>query len=126
MFFPLMILFLEIRSNFVFVVGKFFFRLQNVTPVSYSEALFTKNDKSLSSEVDLLRLREEGAKPEFYTEEQEKLLGSTEMEWTLFIDGVGRDGKRIYDPVKGKTCHQCRLGLFSFNDVFLLLLHFVV
>lgn len=87
-------------------------RLQSVNPVSYSEALVTKNDKTLSSEVVLLR--EEGAKPEFYTEEHEKLLGSTEMEWALFVDGVGKDGKRIYDPVKGKTCHQCRqktLGL---------------
>jgi cell division cycle-associated protein 7 len=82
------------------------FRLQNVTPVSYSEAYLTKKDKPLESKVDLLR--EEGSKPEVYTEEHEKLLGSSEMSWTLFVDGVGKDGKRIYDPVKGKTCHQCR------------------
>nr|GMD58676.1 cell division cycle-associated protein 7-like [Ipomoea batatas] len=62
--------------------------------------------KSLKSEDDLLR--EAGSKPETYTEEHEKLLGSTKMNWTLFVDGYGKDGKRIYDPIKGKTCHQCR------------------
>ncbi|KAG8384466.1 hypothetical protein BUALT_Bualt04G0120700 [Buddleja alternifolia] len=81
-------------------------RLQNSTPVSYCEVVHVaKKDKSLN-EDDLLR--EEGSRPEVYTEEHEKLLGSTEMGWTLFVDGCGKDGKRIYDPVKGKTCHQCR------------------
>lgn len=50
----------------------------------------------------------EGAWPEIYTEEHEKLLGNTERSWTLFVDGYDKDGKRIYDPLKGKTCHQCR------------------
>ncbi|GFY93937.1 zinc-finger domain of monoamine-oxidase A repressor R1 [Actinidia rufa] len=50
----------------------------------------------------------EGSKPEVYTEEHEKLLGNTQMSWTLFVDGYGQDGRRIYDPVRGKTCHQCR------------------
>lgn len=27
---------------------------------------------------------------------------------TLFVDGYDQNGKRMYDPVKGKTCHQCR------------------
>lgn len=54
---------------------------------------------------------EEGSKPEVYTEEHEKLLGNTEQTWTLFVDGYGENGQRIYDPVKGKTCHQCRLGV---------------
>lgn len=67
-------------------------------------------DKS-SMGVDFLR--EEGSKPELYTEEHEKLLGSTEMSWTLFVDGYGKDGKRIYDPVRGKTCHQCRSAALS-------------
>ncbi|XP_076935869.1 uncharacterized protein LOC143602740 [Bidens hawaiensis] len=48
------------------------------------------------------------AKPEIYTEEHEKLLGEAKTEWTLFVDGYGKDGKRIYDHVQGKTCHQCR------------------
>ncbi|KAK1293280.1 hypothetical protein QJS10_CPB17g02545 [Acorus calamus] len=51
---------------------------------------------------------EEGAKPEIYTEEHDKLLGDCETSWVLFVDGYGKDGKRVYDPVKGKTCHQCR------------------
>ncbi|XP_073158019.1 uncharacterized protein [Henckelia pumila] len=80
-------------------------RLQSSTPVNYSEVPVTKKGKSLEV-YDLLR--EEGSKPEFYTDEDEKLLGSTEMSWALFVDGYGKDGKRIYDPVRGKTCHQCR------------------
>lgn len=79
------------------------FRLQNATPVSYSEVHLSN---SLDDENHLLR--EEGSKPEIYTEEHEKLLGSTDLSWTFFVDGYGKDGKRIYDPVKGKTCHQCR------------------
>ncbi|KAH6810251.1 Zinc-finger domain of monoamine-oxidase A repressor R1 [Perilla frutescens var. frutescens] len=80
-------------------------RLQSSTPVSYCEIHIEKKDK-LSRESDILR--EEGSRPEVYTEEHEKLLGSTEMSWTPFVDGYGKDGKRIYDPVVGKTCHQCR------------------
>nr|GMD49789.1 cell division cycle-associated 7-like protein [Ipomoea batatas] len=74
--------------------------------LSYTEVPVGKSLKSLDFEGDLLR--EAGSKPETYTEEHEKLLGSTKMNWTLFVDGYGKDGKRIYDPVKGKTCHQCR------------------
>ncbi|XP_015063848.1 uncharacterized protein LOC107009091 [Solanum pennellii] len=81
-------------------------RLQSATPVSYSEVHLSKIDDSLDGKHHLLR--EEGAKPEIYTEEHEKLLGSTDLSWTFFVDGYGNDGKRIYDPVKGKTCHQCR------------------
>ncbi|KAM3757200.1 hypothetical protein ACB098_02G170500 [Castanea mollissima] len=80
-------------------------RLQNGTPVSYAETEIVKRRKSLQDDVVLL---EEGSKPEFYTEEHEKRLGNTEKSWTLFVDGYGKDGKRIYDQVRGKTCHQCR------------------
>ncbi|XP_057984229.1 uncharacterized protein LOC131168645 [Malania oleifera] len=80
-------------------------RLQNVTPISYSELDMSKKDASWENE-DLLR--EEGSKPEVYGEAHEKVLGNTQKSWTLFVDGCGKDGKRIYDPVKGKTCHQCR------------------
>lgn len=65
----------------------------------------SKKDGLLVNEEVVLK---EGPKPEVYTEEHEKLLGSTERSWTLFVDGCGRDGKRIYDPINGKTCHQCR------------------
>lgn len=77
-----------------------------MTAVSYSEVHLTKKDNPLGNERDLLR--KEGSQPEIYTEEHEKLLGSTELSWTLFVDGFGKDGNRIYDPVNGKTCHQCR------------------
>ncbi|OMO56772.1 hypothetical protein CCACVL1_26283 [Corchorus capsularis] len=55
------------------------FRLQNATPVSYSEVVFTKKDELLV-DVDL------------------ELKGTK----------VYKRGGRIYDPVNGKTCHQCR------------------
>ncbi|XWS41972.1 hypothetical protein CRYUN_Cryun17cG0128200 [Craigia yunnanensis] len=77
-------------------------RLQNTTPVTYSEVVLAKKDELL--EHVELKLRES----EVYTEEHEKLLGNTEKSWTLFVDGYGSDGRRIYDSVKGKTCHQCR------------------
>ncbi|KAL5557161.1 hypothetical protein UlMin_039397 [Ulmus minor] len=80
-------------------------RLQNVTPVSYMEEPAGKKEKRWEA-GDLLP--EVGSKPEIYTEEHEKLLGYTEKSWTLFVDGYGNDGKRIYDQVRGKTCHQCR------------------
>ncbi|KAK9284201.1 hypothetical protein L1049_023370 [Liquidambar formosana] len=79
-------------------------RLQNVTPVSYSEIVMAKKESFLEDEDVFL---EEGSKPEVYTEEHEKLLGDCKMSWTLFEDGYGKDG-RIYDSVEGKTCHQCR------------------
>lgn len=81
------------------------FRLQNSSPVSYTEAPVGKKDEGMKMGSIML---EEGAKLEIYTEEHEKLLGHTEKSWTLFEDGYGKDGKRIYDPVRGKTCHQCR------------------
>ncbi|KAA8547258.1 hypothetical protein F0562_003878 [Nyssa sinensis] len=80
-------------------------RLQNATPVSYSEEHLAKRETFLEGEHDFPR---ECSKPEVYTEEHEKLLGNTERSWTLFVDGYGKDGRRIYDQVKGKTCHQCR------------------
>lgn len=79
-------------------------RLKTLAPVSYVE-----NRKHKSSEDGEIEIHiEEGSKPEIYTEEHELLLGDCEMSWTLLVDGYGSDGKRIYDPVKGETCHQCR------------------
>lgn len=82
--------------------------MQNVTPITYSEVVLSKKDNILEDKDIKLR---EGPKPEVYTEEHEKLLGNTERSWTFFVDGYGEDGKRIYDAVNGKTCHQCRSGL---------------
>ncbi|KAM1529397.1 hypothetical protein ACFX1Z_018611 [Malus domestica] len=80
-------------------------RLKNATPVSYAEVHVSKKDDASYMKGIML---EEGERPEIYTEEHEKLLGNTDKTWTLFVDGYGKDGKRIYDPVRGKTCHQCR------------------
>ncbi|KAL2906133.1 hypothetical protein RDABS01_004843 [Bienertia sinuspersici] len=69
-------------------------RLQNAPPVTYTEP---KEEKTRRTRDIVL---EEGAKPEFYTEEHEKLLGHTEMPWTFFVDGYRADGTRIYDPAE--------------------------
>ncbi|KAF9600577.1 hypothetical protein IFM89_010063 [Coptis chinensis] len=80
-------------------------RLQNATPVSYTEV----REKRTKKEDDLLGpLVGEGLRPEIYTEEHEKLLGTCGLTWDLFVDGYTKDGVRIYDPINGKTCHQCR------------------
>lgn len=76
-----------------------------MTPISYSEVPVKKAEFVENGRVVI----EAGAKPEVYTEKHEKLLGNTEKPWTLFVDGYGKDGRRIYDCVRGKTCHQCRL-----------------
>ncbi|EEC68379.1 hypothetical protein EE612_056212 [Oryza sativa] len=81
-------------------------RLKNVEPVSYCE-IRTKKDKD-DNEGGNSVLIEAGSKEEVYTEEDEKLLGPCVEPWTLFVDGYGKDGKRIYDQVRGQTCHQCR------------------
>lgn len=88
-------------------------RLQNVTPVSYSEVPPKKDEFKKNGRVVI----EQGAKPEVYSEEHEKLLGNTDKPWTLFVDGVGKDGKRIYDSVHGKTCHQCRLSFICHSTM---------
>lgn len=62
-----------------------------------------------------IQLRE-GSQPEIYTEEDENLLGDHKTTWTLNVDGCGKDGRRVYDPEMGETCHQCRqktLGLHT-------------
>ncbi|XP_039777293.1 cell division cycle-associated protein 7-like isoform X2 [Panicum virgatum] len=80
-------------------------RLKNVEPVSYCEIQPKKERDPQGVRTELL---EEGAKEEIYTEEHEKLLGTCNTPWTLFVDGCDKDGKRIYDQVRGQTCHQCR------------------
>ncbi|XP_062183410.1 uncharacterized protein LOC133887463 [Phragmites australis] len=80
-------------------------RLKSLEPVSYSEI---RTQKEKDSEGAKSAFMEEGSKEEVYTEEHEKLLGTCHTAWTLFVDGYGKDGKRIYDQVRGQTCHQCR------------------
>ncbi|KAL0379290.1 UNVERIFIED_CONTAM: Cell division cycle-associated 7-like protein [Sesamum radiatum] len=82
-------------------------RLKDMPRVSYSENKPPKKEGSIKNvEIHI----PEGEKPEIYTEEHEKLLGDSKAVWTLWVDGYDEDGQRIYDPVEGKTCHQCRYG----------------
>lgn len=66
--------------------------------------------KSRSGKGSMGSIVEMVCEDEIYTEEHEKMLGSCETHWTLFVDGCGSNGRRIYDQIKGMTCHQCRLG----------------
>ncbi|CAN1278325.1 Cell division cycle-associated 7-like protein [Linum perenne] len=89
------------------------FRLKTLAPVSYTE-IVTKKKKEPRKDVEIHL--QEGTQPEVYTDEHEKLLGSCETEWVLCVDGYGKNGKRLLDPVEGQTCHQCRqkaLGLHT-------------
>ncbi|RVW61318.1 Cell division cycle-associated 7-like protein [Vitis vinifera] len=86
----------------------FLFRLKSMSPVSYSELRpKTKSQFSMALLNNESHTRK-GSKPEVYSEEHEELLGDCKTSWTLFVDGYNKEGKRIYDQVKGKTCHQCR------------------
>jgi hypothetical protein len=89
------------------------FRLKNATPVSYAEEPELKKGKVSKEEIVLWV--GEGVRPEIYTEEHEKLLGNTERTWELFVDGCDKNGKRIYDPVRGKCCHQCRQKTLGYH-----------
>ncbi|KAL9289421.1 putative transcription factor C2H2 family [Arabidopsis thaliana] len=88
-------------------------RLKNATPVSYAEEPEGKKGKASKEEIVLWV--GEGVRPEIYTEEHEKLLGNTERTWELFVDGCDKNGKRIYDPVRGKSCHQCRQKTLGYH-----------
>ncbi|ONH91421.1 hypothetical protein PRUPE_8G113300 [Prunus persica] len=81
-------------------------RLKTVAPVSYVEIRKPKGKRETSGSVNICI--KEGSQPEIYTEEHEKLLGDCMTSWTMGVDGYGEDRKRIYDGVKGETCHQCR------------------
>ncbi|KAG8081727.1 hypothetical protein GUJ93_ZPchr0014g47547 [Zizania palustris] len=80
-------------------------RLKSLDPVSYCEIRTKKDSDVEGGSSDLIEV---GSKEEIYTEEHEKLLGTCVEPWTLFVDGYGKDGKRIYDQARGQTCHQCR------------------
>ncbi|KAM7264621.1 hypothetical protein ACFE04_002304 [Oxalis oulophora] len=87
-------------------------RLETMAPVSYKEIKREKRDNVPKKVKDIVI--PEGSNPEFYTEEDEKLLGDCIKAWDINIDGYEEDGNRIYDQVEGKSCHQCRqktLGL---------------
>lgn len=87
-------------------------RLQNVAPVRYYESEVERKKDPLADDRSNWI---EGHREEVYTEEHEKLLGNCEMGWTLFVDGYDKSGRRIYDQVKGKTCHQCRQKTLGYH-----------
>ena len=60
---------------------------------------------NLSSARDLF---EPAYAEELYDDAHVEALGAREREWTLFVDGYDERGRRIYDPVNGQCCHQCR------------------
>ncbi|XP_010999703.1 PREDICTED: cell division cycle-associated protein 7-like [Populus euphratica] len=87
-------------------------RLKIMDPINYMEIRPTRKETSMDVEIQL----REGSQPEIYTEEDENLLGDHKTTWTLNVDGCGKDGRRVYDPEMGETCHQCRqktLGLHT-------------
>ncbi|CAN6357238.1 unnamed protein product [Urochloa humidicola] len=81
-------------------------QLKSVEPVNYCE--IQPSNEKIDPEGGKSLFLEVGTQEEIYTEEHEKLLGTCNTPWTLFVDGYGKDGKRIYDQVGGQTCHQCR------------------
>ncbi|GER49049.1 zinc-finger domain of monoamine-oxidase Arepressor R1 [Striga asiatica] len=88
------------------------FLLKDLPPVSYVEKK-TPSKKTMVENVEIHI--EEGENPEIYTEEHKKLLGDSEHVWELYVDGYDEDGQRIYDPVNGKSCHQCRQKTLGFH-----------
>lgn len=79
----------------------YMYRLQNTDPVMYPEVTVDRNHNSSKSfNNNYLGLN---SKPD--------LLSTEEVlcESSMSVNGYQQDGKRIYDYVRGKTCHQCRL-----------------
>ncbi|XP_015944439.1 uncharacterized protein LOC107469575 [Arachis duranensis] len=87
-------------------------RIMTLEPVNYAENKAKGREEGDSSSKDSKDNIEifipEGENPEFYTEEQEKLLGDSDTIWELGVDGCDVDGSRMYDSIRGETCHQCR------------------
>ncbi|KAK1402605.1 Cell division cycle-associated 7-like protein [Heracleum sosnowskyi] len=82
-------------------------RLNTMVRVNYAEKAHSpiKGGKAARNlEIHIIQ----GSEPEIYTAEHEKLLGDCKTKWALYVDGYDKNGKRIYDPVEGKGCHQCR------------------
>lgn len=88
------------------------FRIQNLPAPLYSSSNAIENadapPKMRKTGVSLTRKSEFVARIEEYGPEDMNLLGSSETVWVLIIDGYTEGGQKALDPVKGKTCHQCR------------------
>lgn len=83
-------------------------RLSGSPVISYAENVRTASEGKGKISRRASQAGTGGYQPEIYTEEDENLLGDFKEEWQLFVDGYDAKGVRIYDPVRGKTCHQCR------------------
>ncbi|KAL8156269.1 hypothetical protein AgCh_001388 [Apium graveolens] len=82
-------------------------RLTNMVRVDYAEKAHSPKKGGKAARNLEIHI-EQGSEPEIYTAEHEKLLGDCKTKWALYVDGYDKNGKRIYDPVEGKGCHQCR------------------
>ncbi|CAM8949041.1 unnamed protein product [Rhodiola kirilowii] len=78
-------------------------RLKSKPSVNYREI----REKKMKILKDVVIRVKEGPKPEVYTEEDQQRLGECGTVWTLAVDGY-KNGKRVYDQLNGKSCHQCR------------------
>jgi len=96
--------------------------LQNASPVSYAEFCAKEKESSVRNGLPFVV---QGDKEEVYTDEHAALLGTCETRWTLFMDGYDKDGRRIYDQIKGKTCHQCRYLSFPFHPFIISIAYYV-
>ncbi|CAN1157366.1 Cell division cycle-associated 7-like protein [Linum perenne] len=84
-------------------------RLQKLEPPSYAaENRRMSKRRVISNEEGLVKFREGRKREIFSVKPGENVLGSTERSWTLCEDGYGEDGRRVYDQINGKSCHQCR------------------
>ncbi|XP_010436237.1 PREDICTED: uncharacterized protein LOC104719956 [Camelina sativa] len=93
---------IRVDLNFVYpslLATEYGIRLENTSPVIYTDGINEKSKKTIKRGNVVIG---EGARPEIYTEEHEKLLGNTDRSWTCFVDGYEKDGKRIYDLFKGR------------------------
>eukprot|EP00803_Ostreobium_quekettii_P005114 evm.model.scf_123.4 EVM.evm.TU.scf_123.4 scf_123:101975-105383(-) len=84
-------------------------RVAGQAPVCYNDQVLVIGEALASRANGKRRKREYVAGgEEKYETRHLKALRAHKKEWKLFVDGYSADGKRLYDPVKGKTCHQCR------------------
>ncbi|CAN1793503.1 Cell division cycle-associated 7-like protein [Linum perenne] len=96
-------------------------RLQKLEPPSYAaENRRMSKRRVISNEEGLVKFREGRKREIFSVKPGENVLGSTERSWTLCEDGYGEDGRRVYDQINGKSCHQCRLDVKLMCIFFLL------
>ena len=87
-------------------------RLSGVAPKDYGDGdnkiLLNAGDGDARDGLAREGLVDLPRNPEVYTAAHKEALGTCDTPWTLFVDGYDAKGNRIYDPVRGACCHQCR------------------